>query len=150
MEFDINWNLCLICQATTSEELHCPFKVNAELAKTSYASFLYRISMLIQHEVKELPKHLASGISVSLLEINKAQYHNSCYVKFNKSQVEPKMQQHQLTLSLRRKVQEAKLTSLSAFFVMKAQQKTMTCAMYRHSALMSVYNKCPKKWRMLL
>ena len=86
-----DWNLCVLCQKDTTEPLHCPADSKRNTGGSGYqtlADNLLRFS-----EIDCLPKSLdmsrlddGEGIE-STLQHHKAKWHDSCRLKYNKTQL---------------------------------------------------------------
>lgn len=86
----MDWQLCLICQKTSNEDLKCPLKVHGSGDKSvPYRSFLDRVKMFRELSSLPLPlDHLDGNIALHDLVANRASWHKSCYGKFSNDKIE--------------------------------------------------------------
>lgn len=86
----MDWQLCLICQKTSSEDLKCPLNVHGSGDKSApYRSFLDRVKMFRELSSLPLPlNHLEGNIALDDLVANRASWHKSCYSKFGNDKIE--------------------------------------------------------------
>ena len=80
-ESAIDWNLCVICQKTSSEGLRCPLRNCSDV----YSSFLSNVEEF--RELDSLPVNVNCGNqgTVESFTHNKASWHKQCHQKFNSS-----------------------------------------------------------------
>ena len=82
----MNWQLCLICQETSSEDLKCPLKVHGSGDKSAHISHFLTESNFL--ESSAVYHFLQGNIAVDDLVANRASWHKSCYGKFSNDKVE--------------------------------------------------------------
>lgn len=80
----MDWNKCMICQETTSENLKCPLNAHGIEDKTTpYRSFLNNINEFRSLESLPVKLNFGSDMSADELVQNHGAWHKSCYVKFS-------------------------------------------------------------------
>lgn len=87
----VDWNLCIICQTLTDEELKCPLNSKfpvPEARYNVYRSFLENVAEF--REFNALPVNLQfdDTIDVKILCDNSASWHKSYHLKFSSSKLE--------------------------------------------------------------
>ena len=83
MSETIDWNLCIICQETTTEELRCP--IHDPLAV--YNVFIKNVEEF--KKINSLPIEIDFREGGSTLLQNHAKWHKQCHQKFNNTKLEP-------------------------------------------------------------
>ena len=88
----INWALCVICQQDRNETLTDPMLMKRKDAGGAYMSLAE--SLLKMNELNELPRNIQTekldegkGLEADLV-VNKAQWHQSCRLAYNKTKVQ--------------------------------------------------------------
>ena len=86
----MNWQLCLICQKTSGEDLKCPLNVHGYKDKSApYGLFLDRVNQFRELSSLPLPlDHLDKNITPDDLVVNRGCWHKSCYGKFSNDKIE--------------------------------------------------------------
>ena len=86
----MNWQLCLICQKTSGEDLKCPLNVHGYKDKSApYGLFFDRINQFRELSSLPLPlDHLDKNITPDDLVVNRGCWHKSCYGKFSNDKIE--------------------------------------------------------------
>ena len=82
MSETIDWNLCIICQETTTEELRCP--IDDPLAV--YNAFIKNVEEF--KKINSLPIEIDFRVGGSTLLQNHAKWHKQCHQKFNNTKLE--------------------------------------------------------------
>jgi hypothetical protein len=84
---EIDWETCIICQESTSENLRCPQKAHS-FNTDAYSRFLDNAATL--KNLGYLPLELKLDLDNTTLETlvaKKAKWHQSCHLKFSSSRL---------------------------------------------------------------
>lgn len=85
----LSWNLCIICQKATCEELRCPSRSHGATldVKSIYSLFLQNASDF--SDIDALPTNLSlpQDIDVDVLVKKEASWHKSCHLQFSTSKL---------------------------------------------------------------
>ncbi len=88
---EIDWNKCILCQDSTSESLSCPADSKRGTDEAGYKTTAE--NLIAFEKLGCLPKQInlcqideGKGVEESL-KVNRAKWHDSCRLKFNKSKL---------------------------------------------------------------
>ena len=82
----MDWSLCVVVPEVYSECLWCPFNApgGQKSAPVAYTSFSETVTQLAELNCLPVPLAFASNIDINELIQNRAQWHETCHLQFNK------------------------------------------------------------------
>jgi len=83
----MDWSKCFICGKVGGEDLRCPLDSPQGNGCSIYCNFLEAVEAF--QKIDALPVSLSNEIlKIELLVENRAKWHKSCYLKFNKTKLQ--------------------------------------------------------------
>lgn len=85
---ETDWELCIICQASTSENLRCPKDRKNSDFLLVYNTFLKNVNQFKQLKSDHIPAGFVHEKSANHLAEKSASWHHSCHQKFTQSRLD--------------------------------------------------------------
>lgn len=87
----MDWNLCVICQTKSSEELRCPIRLSFDANRPPlniYTAFLNNVQEFRKLDSLPVPIYFGEEVTAQEFMERKASWHKHCHQKFNSSMLE--------------------------------------------------------------